>query len=120
MTETEVFPLTSFDTDKCYGTAAWTKRRGSRSDKTEKFYTTNSIQYLGKYKKTRGRDTRERVEEFEKGEVGDSEGNQFYTIVPCTPTGGKRKYRLSRKNKKSKKKQIEKKQIEKKQIQKIK
>jgi len=104
MTETEVFPLTSFDADKCYGTARWTKHRGSWSDKNEKFYTTNPIQYLGKHKKTLDADTRDRVEEFENDKVGDSEGNQFYTIVPCKEyKGGKRKYRLSRKNKKSKK-----------------
>ena len=45
--ETEVYRLTIFDTNKCYEFALKTRTVGSYPN--EKHYTTNKLQYLGKY-----------------------------------------------------------------------
>ena len=105
MTEIEVFSLTSFDKDKCYGFALRTRKSGDW--RNEKSYTTNPIKYLGKHIKSERwgfGDGSGGAETFEKDRIEyDYDGKTCFIVVPCTPTGGKRKYRLSRKNKKSKK-----------------
>ena len=47
MTEVEVFRLTKFDKNKCYEYALKTRSEGTYPN--NKYYTTNSLQYLGKY-----------------------------------------------------------------------
>jgi hypothetical protein len=48
--EVEVFRLTTFEKDKCYEFALCTRTEGKYPN--EKYYTTNSLQYLGKYIKS--------------------------------------------------------------------
>jgi|LauGreStaDraftv2_3_1035109.scaffolds.fasta_scaffold411808_1 hypothetical protein len=45
--EVEVFRWSEFDKNKCYGFALKTRTEGKYP--TQKYYTTNTIQYLGKY-----------------------------------------------------------------------
>jgi len=45
--ETEVYRLTEFDTNKCYEFALKTRTVGTYPN--DKHYTTNKLQYLGKY-----------------------------------------------------------------------
>ena len=48
--EVEVFRLIRFEKDKCYEFALCTRTVGKYPD--DKYYTTNSLQYLGKYIKS--------------------------------------------------------------------
>ena len=47
---TEVFRLTKFDKNQEYGYSHYTKKEGRYPN--EKYYTTNEIKYVGKYKES--------------------------------------------------------------------
>jgi hypothetical protein len=110
MTEVEVFRTFNFDTNKCYEFALATRTEGRYPNK--KYYSTNPLQYLGKYTHS------------ERWGVGDSSGgatnfinnnkktrilheydeSDCFREVSCQTNGGKRKSkRKSKRNKKSRK-----------------
>jgi hypothetical protein len=124
MEEVEVFRLTKFDENKCYEFALKTRSQGRWPN--EKHYTTNPLQYLGRYTHSEEwgyHDNHGGAEYFDdNGKVNrieyDYEGKTCFREVPCSnefllknggkmKNGGKRKSKRkpnrTRKNKKSKK-----------------
>ena len=87
----EVFRLEDFDENKCYGFALWTTTTGSHSSSNKKYFTTNPIQYLGKWKyqeRWGGRDQAGGAENFEKGRiVYDYHGETCFVELPCQTDG---------------------------------
>jgi len=87
--ETKVFRLEDFDKNKCYGFALSTTTTGSDPDKI--FYTTNPIQYLGKWKSTERwgyRNGPRGIEKFEKGDIQRTEkGTTCFVELPCQTDG---------------------------------
>ena len=87
----EVFRLEEFDKNKCYGFALWTTTTGSHSSSNEKYFTTNPIQYLGKWiskERWGGRDQAGGVEHFEKGSIEyDSNGYTCFVELSCQTDG---------------------------------
>ena len=83
----QVFPLEDFDENKCYGFALYTSTTGSHSSSNKKYFTTNPIQYLGKWisKERWGvRDGAGGAENFEKGRiVYDYHGKTCFLELDC-------------------------------------
>ena len=104
MSETEVFRWTTFDPNKCYGFALYTRTTGNYPN--QQYYTTKDIKYLGKWKKSErwGQgDGGGGAEIFEKDTIEyDYAGKTCFVELPCQSiSGGKRKSRRNRKSKKS-------------------
>ena len=96
-----------FSTDKCYSTALYKKRTGRNPD--EKYFTTNSLRYVGKYLRTETQGYSSTTEIFnnkgkeEKVEL-DYEGHTCFVETPCKSTlGGKRRMKKTRKQQKKRK-----------------
>jgi hypothetical protein len=107
MSETQVFKLSTFHTNKCYAFALSTRKEGDYP--TERFFTTQPLKHLGKYLITETWGTNDgggRAEIFEKGRIEyNYEGTTCFVEVPCIQGGGKRKSKKSRRNAKSRKTQ---------------
>jgi hypothetical protein len=105
--ETEVFRLSTFHTNKCYAFALSTRTAGSWPN--ERFYTTHPLSHLGKYirRESRGSGDGAKITEiFEDGRIDyNYEGTTCFVEVPCKQGGGKRKSKKSRRNAKSRKNQ---------------
>jgi hypothetical protein len=113
--EVEVFHLTDteFDRDKCYAFALKTRTEGKSPN--AKHFSTNPLQYLGKYKKSdrwvagNGSGGAEFFDDNGKENriELDYGGKTCFREVPCQPTneprGGKKSRRKIRKNKRTKK-----------------
>jgi len=114
--EQEVFRLTTFDTDKCYEFALSTRKEGKYPN--EKYFTTNPLQYAGKYLRSnrgRGGDGGAPAEIFDDGTVNengtvnekkvyyDYDGLTCFREVDCRdspePKGGKLNRRKSNRRK---------------------
>ena len=91
MPETQVFRLEEFDKNKCYGFALFTRTTGKHSNSNEKYFTTNPIQYLGKWlsKERWGeRDGAGGAENFEKDRiVYDYFGKTCFVELRCQTDG---------------------------------
>jgi hypothetical protein len=112
--ETEVFRLSEFKPDKCYEFALYTRIEGKGL--TQKYFTTNKLQYLGKWTKSErwgyGDDSGGAEHFDENGTkntiVYDSDGKTCFKPVECKVAKGeggrkiKTKSKRNRKNKKSK------------------
>jgi|LakMenEpi03Aug12_release.lakeMendotaPanAssembly.Ray.scaffolds.fasta_scaffold760822_1 hypothetical protein len=116
--ETEVFRLDSkdFNKSKCYAFALRTRIAGSWPN--EKYYTTNTLQYLGKHIRSEdwgSRDDHGGAETFDNNGIEtrivyDYEGLTCFKQVQCLddigmPAGGRKS---NRKSKKSNRKNIKK------------
>jgi hypothetical protein len=108
--EQEVFRLTTFDTDKCYEFALSTRKEGKYPN--EKYFTTNPLQYAGKYLRSqrgRGGDGGAPAEIFDDGTViekkvyYDYDGKTCFREVDCRDSpeskGGKSNRRKSNRRK---------------------
>jgi hypothetical protein len=92
MPETQVFRLEEFDKNKCYGFALSTRFTGSHSRSNQEYFTTNPIQYLGKWlsKERWGQmDGAGGAENFEKGHriVYDYHGKTCFVELDCQTDG---------------------------------
>ena len=87
MSEVEVFRLSEseFNTNKCYEYALKTRTQGIYPN--EKYYTTNNLQYLGKYIKSESfgyGDGGSYFEYFENCKIQyDYDGNTCFREVAC-------------------------------------
>ena len=94
--ESQVFNMSEFDPAKCYGYAIYTRKDGISPNET--YYTTNPIQYLGKFISNNTSSSGDIT--FEKSTLTKDDKN-YFVEVPCG-VGGKRTRK--RKNKKTRKK----------------
>ena len=87
----QVFRLEDFDENKCYGFALYTSTTGRHSSSNEKYFTTNPIQYLGKWisKERWGvRDGAGGAENFEKDRIEyDYHGKTCFVELRCQTDG---------------------------------
>lgn len=94
-TEIEVFRISELDTSKCYEFALYTRSEGKWPN--QKYYTTNELQYVGKYVSTTTHGYRDGAT-FTLGFDNqckllnislDYEGKSCFREVPCKMTGQK-------------------------------